>query len=345
MNLSYSYDDVSKIVESSRDRIENNRNYTFLHKGILQKLWDNKINKSSYFCIYLESDIIDQLKIEELKENIEKINDHIKTCNFIQIDYVGNVINRSYKDCTSEKIKMELSNLSLKNLVFFFGEEGITRYINGRAVEDNNIFYSRKDRMNYLKKKDISQLDEVIHDYAVKNVSQQINYMCFFADNSTLNQINPQYVSRNILKNKPEHFMRDHLREYLKENMKYTFTIEPELGQSKRELDIYFDVSGELYFIEVKWLGVSINDLGTDLSKPYTAYRAREGVIQSLEYIKELINTSETSLRCGCLAIFDARDKKKEIDFKYDLISEELKQYMKLFKLLEIIPLEKKHPA
>jgi len=344
--MKLSYEEVSKIIESSKDETENNRNYQMLFKGIFQKFWDERLNKNVYFCIYLEADLINEMEFEKINNNLSKINEQITTANFIQIDNYGNILKKEYKSFNTDEMKKELCNLSLRCLVFFFGERGITRYINGGSVGENNIFYSREDRIRYYEKKDISQLDDVIKDYANKEVSQQVNYMCFFAENSSLKQINPKYVSRNILKNKPEHYMRDHLKEYLKRNMRYTFTIEPELGQSKKELDIYFDVKGELYFIEIKWLGVSINDDGTGLSKQYTDYRAREGVIQSLEYIKELLNTTETSLRCGCLAIFDARDKKKKIDFQdYHFVSNELKQYMQYFKLLEIIPLHKKHPA
>ncbi len=78
-----------------------------------------------------------------------------------------------------------------------------------------------------------------------------------------------------------------------------------------------FDVSGELYFIEIKWLGVFINKAGTDLSATvYGEERAKDGVEQTLEYIGELLNSSEKSLRHGYLLIYDARDDKKEIDFK-----------------------------
>lgn len=344
--MKLSYEEVSKIIEASKDETENNRNYQMLFKGIFQKFWDERLNKKNYFCIYLKADLIDKMQFENLNNNLPVINQQIATANFIQIDNFGNIIKKEYKSFRTNEMKNELCYLSLKNLVFFFGEQGITRYINGRSIKDSNIFYSREDRMKYYEKKDISQLDEVIKDYADKVVSQQVHYTYFFADNPSLKQINPTYVSRNILKNKPEHYMRDHLREYLKSSMRYTFTIEPELGQSKRELDIYFDVKGELYFIEIKWLGVSINDAGTGLSKPYTDYRAREGVTQSLEYIQELLNTTETSLRCGCLAIYDARDKKEKIDFQdYQFVSNELKPYMQYFKLLEVIPLHKRHPA
>ena len=140
--------------------------------------------------------------------------------------------------------------------------------------------------------------------------------------------------------------MRDQLILYLTEHMKYTFTREPELGQSKRELDIYFDVSGELYFIEIKWLGVSINDQGDGLSTEYTDSRARSGVTQTLQYIEELMNSTERGLRHGYLAIYDARDEKKDIDFQeYSFVSEKLKKYMQNFSILKIISLEKRHPA
>ena len=170
--------------------------------------------------------------------------------------------------------------------------------------------------------------------------------MCLFADNATLRQIDSGYIKRNILKNRPEQFMRDQLCQYLTENMRYTFTTEPELGQTKKELDIYFDVSGELYFIEIKWLGVSVNNKGTGLSKAYTDSRARKGVIQTLEYIGELLNTSEKSLRHGYLLIYDARDKKKDVDFnEFSFVDSDLKSYLDYFSVLGILPLVKKHPA
>ena len=101
-------------------------------------------------------------------------------------------------------------------------------------VDENNIFYSRSDRIKFIEKKDISQINEVMENYVRQNITQQVNYMCFFADKATISQIDPQKVNKNILRNKPEHYIN-----YLTEHMRYTFTIEPELGQSKRELDIY----------------------------------------------------------------------------------------------------------
>ena len=90
-----------------------------------------------------------------------------------------------------------------------------------------------------------------------------------------------------------------------------------------------------------------MNKEGTGLSSTvYGESRAREGVVQTLEYIEELINTSEKSLRCGYLVIYDARDKKKVIDFQnYNFVDLELRKFEQNFKLLKIVPLDKRHPA
>lgn len=344
--VQFSYEEVSKIIESSKDAIENNRNYQMLLKGFLKKIWDNQINHRIMFCISISPDDVNNIVFENLWENLQEAIKNTAESNLVKINNVGDVIEKKYLDGDTKEIRNKLSKLSKNDYLFFFGEQGITQFINGRVMEENNIFYSWAERKKFREKKDISQIHEVMDSYARQYVTQQVNYMCFFADNSTIRQFDPSLVGYNILRNKPEHYMRDQLCQYLTDNMRYTFLIEPELGQSKRELDIYFDVSGELYFIEIKWLGVSVNDTGTGLSRPYTDARAREGVTQTLEYIDELMNTSEKSLRHGYLAIYDARDVKTDIDFReYSFVRDDLRQYLQYFSVLKVIPLDKRHPA
>ena len=344
--VQFTYEDVSKIVKASKDTIENNRNYQLLYKRFLKRLWEEQPNHQVMFCLAISPEDVNILKFEDLDEKLKIVVSSIAEANYLRIDNEGNIIETKYLEGDTAEIKRMLSELSTSNYLFFFGERDITKFINGAAVDENNVFYSRSDRMKYREKKDISKIDEVMENYARQHVTQQVNYMVFFADNPALCQIDSKLIPRNILRNKPEHYMRDQLCNYLTDNMKYTFTTEPELGQSKRELDIYFDVSGELYFIEVKWLGVSINDEGSGLSTRYTDARAREGVTQTLEYIEELMNTSEKSLRHGYLAVFDARDNKADIDFQgYRFVSKELERYLPYFSVLKVIPLEKRHPA
>lgn len=78
------------------------------------------------------------------------------------------------------------------------------------------------------------------------------------------------------------------------------------------------------------------------MSTEYTDSRARSGVTQTLEYIEELMSSTEKGLRHGYLAIYDARDKKKDIDFQgYSFVKEELRKYMQNFSILKVIPLKK----
>lgn len=342
----FSYEKVSQIIEAQKDAVENNRNYQLLYKGFLHKIWDSRINHKILFCIVISPENVDNLQFENLKDNLDEAVKSTAVANLIKINNFGNLMEKQYLEGDTATIKEKLVRISLDNYVFFFGEEGITRFINGRAIDEKNIFYSRQEQMKYNKKKDIAQINEVMDEYEREYVTQQVHYMTFFADNSTLRQIDSNLIYRNILRNKPEHLMRDQLIDYLTEHMQYTFTPEPELGQSKKKLDIYFDVRGELYFIEIKWLGVSINDQGTGLSTEYADSWARNGVTQTLEYIEELMNSSEKGLRHGYLAIYDARDVKNDIDFQgYAFVREELKRYIQNFSILKIISLEKKHPA
>ncbi|MBQ4058861.1 MAG: hypothetical protein IJD40_08025 [Lachnospiraceae bacterium] len=344
--MQFTYEDVSKIVKASKDTTENNRNYQLLYKRFLKRMWEEQPNHQVMFCLAISPEDVDALKFEDLEDKLKIVVSSLGEANYLKIDNEGNIVETKYIEGDTSEVKKRLSELSARDYLFFFGEQDITKFINGAAVDENNIFYSRSDRMKYREKKDISKINEVMDNYTRQHVTKQVNYMVFFADSPTLYRIDPNLKQRNILRNKPEHYMRDQLCDYLTDNMKYTFTTEPELGQSKRELDIYFDVSGELYFIEVKWLGVSLNDSGNGLSTSYTDARARDGVTQTLEYIEELMNTSEKSLRHGYLAIFDARDNKSNIDFQeYRFVRKELETYLPYFSVLKVIPLEKRHPA
>lgn len=347
--MQFTFEQVTQIIEQSKNEIEENEKYQLLLKGSLYPFWNERINKQASFCLYISDADLSSMDFSKITQNLLAINTAVLSYNTIRIDSEGKILETRYHENTTTKdTKVFLCELSKEYYVFFFGEDGIDRYANGRALEDNNIFYSHSDRMRYMKKKDISHIDDVIREYANSYLTQQVNYLCFLADNATIRQIKNghKYINCNILKNKPEHFMRDQLRQYLTDHMQYTFTIEPELGQSKRELDIYFDVKGELYFIEIKWLGKSINDEGSGFSTTYGLPRVQEGVVQSLEYIEELTKTSETNLRCGYLAVYDCRDNKTAIDTTdFSFVPPNLKPYIQILGVLPIINVKKRHPA
>lgn len=348
-NKIFSIESAKEVLEKYKDEISNHKKYRILYSKTFTDYWNSRINKEIFFTIYFKVDILDDLKIKEINDRINNLNKVLLNNNFVEIDKDGIILNAYNKIYYNQHdMKEELKELSKDNCVFFFGKNGIDKFVNGESLNDINIFYTQADLKKYSEKRHISELPQVIQEYATKYIPQQCRYMSFFAENALLNRIDSNLIKRNILRNSPEKYMRDHLLDYLNEHMQHTFVKEPELVQSKRELDIYTeDSDSSLIFIEIKWLGVSVDKAGTKLGQEYKEDRVRSGVKQVLEYIKELCDTPGASLRCGYLAVYDARDEDLVIDYgDYNTyIDPELIPYIQLFETLPTIPLRKVHPA
>lgn len=345
----FTVESAQEVLEKYKDEISNHKKYRILYARTFTDYWKSRINKNVFFTVYFRIDILDDVNIKEINGNIKKLDEILLSNNFVEIDKDGNVLASYHKTFYNQHdMKEELKELSKANCVFFFGKDGIDKFINGESLNDINIFYTPTDLKRYSEKHHISELAQVIQEYATTCIPQQCEYISFFAENALLNRIDSNLIKRNILRNKPEKYMRDHLLNYLNEHMQHTFVKEPELVQSKRELDIYTeDSDSSLIFIEIKWLGVSVNDTGTGLGTEYKNDRAQKGVKQVLEYIKELLATPGANLKSGYLAVFDARDEDVAIDYgDYNsYIDVELRPYLQLFGTLPTIPLRKVHPA
>ncbi|MBE9917855.1 hypothetical protein G8C92_28035 [Paenibacillus donghaensis] len=337
------------LLSQLKNDIFNNSKFKIVRMRMFEKLWSNRINKNKLFSLVIKESDIELIDLKNLNLNFEEdIFEALKFTNYIEINNVLKVTGqknceftsskdakRFYKDCSKEGV-----------VVAFFGKDGVDYFVRGENLGETNLFYCSEDLTRFSEKKDISQIFEVLQSYEQTHLSNQSEYMVFFADNSTLRRIDPALIRRNILRNKPEKYMRDHLRNFLNERMRHTFGIEIELSASKRELDLFTEVNGEFYFFEIKWLGQSISDCGTKLSTSYGDARAREGVTQTLEYIEELLTNMGNNVRAGYLILFDARDDKQDIDFKgYSFVRSELRPYLQLFSLAPSIKLIKRHPA
>ncbi|MEK5435244.1 MULTISPECIES: hypothetical protein [Paenibacillus] len=340
---------VEDFLLQAKNQILNKPKFKILKMQHLEKLWRNRINKKNLFTLLIKEEDLDLIDFKNINSNFEAdVFGVSRLNNIIEVNNIMNIT--SYKSITfrsSTEAKQYYKKCSREGYcVLFFGSDGIDIFIKGENIGEINLFYCTEDLTRFAEKKDISQIYEVIKSYELTYLSNQSEYMVFFADNSTLNQFDSSLIRRNILKNKPEKYMRDHLKNYLNDRMRHTFLIETELSASKRELDIYTEVNGEFYFFEIKWLGQAINDSGNKLTNPYGDARARQGVTQTLEYIEELLNVMDINVKMGYLILFDARDDKKEVDYQsYNFVSSNLKSYMQLFEIIPNINLNKRHPA
>ncbi|EKS7870925.1 hypothetical protein QCQ72_005996 [Bacillus cereus] len=334
------------LIKQAKTEILDHPKFKILKLNYLQKFWLNRSNKQNLFTIYFKEELLDKLDFKCIEANLEGyINPAIQTNNYIEVNEEFNLISaerKSFRDRTeSRKCLKEISENG--NCVFFFGKQGVDIFIKGDSITELNVFYNTEDLERYSEKKDISQIKEVFRSYQNNKLRKQHEYSRFFVDKGTINKLP---FGSNILKNKPEKFMRDHLRDFLNERMCHTFKIEIELEASKREIDIYTEVDGEFYFFEVKWLGQSINENRDKISVKYGDSRAREGVKQTLQYIEELVEVMNSNVKVGYLVIFDARDEKNEIDYQdYKNIDANLRGYMELFSVMDPLELHNEHPA
>jgi len=330
--------EVSLMIDSHRLEISNSPLIKILHGQHLVAFWKERPNKSINYIVYFEEKIKDELNLANIKDNLPKITEALKTFNSIRVDENFNILDQEYILINEDKL-IELSNQT--KIVFFFGNEGIEMAVRGKIIDKVNFFYNEEHRLAFAKKFKITQLEDCLLEYE-RYIKEPGNNQGFFVSEKIIKDIKPVNPPRNILHNKPEKILRDNLLSFLNRNTQHTFSKETELN-NQRELDLYAEVEGRKYLIEVKWLGQSINDSGTDLTQKITDYAAREGVTQTLEYIKELIENMSYNLHCGFLCVFDVREVKKSIDYRnFDFVTDDLKvYYSNHFKKLKEISLDK----
>ena len=140
--MQFTYEDVSKIVKASKDTTENNRNYQLLYKRFLKRMWEEQPNHQVMFCLAISPEDVDALKFEDLEDKLKIVVSSLGEANYLKIDNEGNIVETKYIEGDTSEVKKRLSELSARDYLFFFGEQDITKFINGAAVDENNIFYS-----------------------------------------------------------------------------------------------------------------------------------------------------------------------------------------------------------
>lgn len=335
------HEDISAILDSERLSIINAAEVKILHGKYLSEFWKERPNNKLTYVLYLNESQITNLNFDSIKNNLSSvITERLKTHRNIQVDSDFAVVSYNADEITHDSL-IAMSDKQM--VVFFFGEEGIDVVVRGKIFPRINVFYDETDRIKYSKNFHISELQECIKEYE-KFINEPGINEAFFASRTLVNKLQPVDPPKNTFINKPENTLRNNLRVFLNRNTQHDFSRENEFN-NRRELDLYTEVEGKKYLIEVKWLGQTVNDNETGFTQRVTDVSARDGVIQTLEYIQHLIEKMNYTVHCGYLCVFDARENKKPINYdEFKFVTKELMPYFtKHFQKIDEIAVERTH--
>lgn len=350
-------DKAREIVDQSKNAILDNTNYQILVNNYLNNFWLNRGDRKDMFVFEISEKDMFELELDKVENSLKTIiTDKLKTHSFIKVDKEFKIVNsKSMSFSKTQEARESLAEESKKKkIIFFFGEKGVTKFIEGDE-KGENIFLTPQDRINNFEKFKLEDIKEAFIKYKNTHLTKQNNYIKFFVDKTTLSKVYgaSAKLKNNLLRNSPEKYLRDDLIDFLNTNVQGTFNREMQLLSSKKPIDIHTESKpdGQLIFFEVKWLGVCI-DKGKDKesSKSYEGakanYRVTEGVVQTLEYIEEVVTNMARDLKCGYLIIFDARNTKTPLEYNDAKIPVKHQlYYTDKFGKIDDLHLDNKHPS
>jgi hypothetical protein len=307
-------------IDRDRTSIKENPIFKILYENILSEFHSRRVNNEAFFNILINYTQIVSLDLKKINANLKSIiNDCLKTNNYVVVDSGFDIILKNTKTFHSQQeARKFFEEESKKFCVFTFSPEGVDCFINGKC--DNKFyFYTKNDLKKFVKKKSISEIKSVLEEYTNTHLKERSVYSKFFISKEILIEWFGKKDFKkdsNILKNRPEDLFQSDLCEYLNDKLIHNVQLRETNLLSKKRLDIFTEDEGKNYFFEIKWLGKSVK--GNAVKDNYTSYSdadIRNGIIQTLEYIEELIINMKHDIGCGFLIVFDARDDIKEIDF------------------------------
>ncbi|SFS30639.1 hypothetical protein [Lutibacter maritimus] len=354
-------DKESQIHIRTESGIQETDNFKNLHRCIATYHRERPIQDFTAILISkdeisnLITDFSDKL-FKTLDENECIINNHLLFDGNLDLIKVERKEIKNNND--ARKYYLELS---CEVCVFLINPKGVHYFVDGKDVGEA-IFFTTDALNTYNELKDITKIIEIFDEYR-SHLKVKNNYYKFFASKSTKSSLckhlidNPtkkQYEDFNnehkqLLENKPEDRFRDDLRMYLTKNLKATVLSKEYILENFKRLDIFInDDFGELYLIEVKWVGVSIHSLGQKIG---TCYEAKDinpnAVLQTVDYIRQL-NNERKNIKLAYLAVFDARneDLPDTVDvFDEKHLIEDLSKYYPRFKKIPDFKVINQHPS
>lgn len=346
------------IIKRTINGINENENFKQLYSSLSSYL--KKSAKSDFKVIQLKITEFNKINTINVNNLYQTLNSH--SCisnNRIEVDENFNIVNVTREqEIESSEAHRIFRELSKGYIVFTLHPNQLIHYfINGDDF-GKCVFFSKKDYKSYDKKITIDQIDQIFKSYR-QHLTNRNTYCKFFVSKSHLLSLRSDLVSsladkefinefKHLLNNKPEDKFREDLREFLSKNLNATFLSKEYILDNFTRLDIYIlDELGELYLIEVKWVGTSIHQNGKRIGTTYNEKDITPNAIsQTVGYLKQLHNEGK-NIKLGYLAVFDARkenlnDTGIQIQ-KIKIDEEDNKHYRKFskipdFRVINLLP-------
>ena len=349
-----------EIIEQSKNQILNNKTFPILKDFYLKNFWLNRASQKDIFIFAISKKDLFDIQLDKIEDALKlEITNKLKTHAFLTLGKDFSILeSKNLTFETTPKVREFLIEKSKSEIcIFLFGDKGITTFIEGHETGDN-IFLTSQDFLNFTEKFEIEDIKLAFEKYKNFYLSRDHNCIKFFESKNVLISIfgDPKSANyranKNLLKNSPEKLFRDSLLDFLNENVQASFGSEMELLSSRKPIDIHTEKRGKFYFFEVKWLGASKHGIKDEVAlNPYTGKnadkRANEGVVQTLEYIEEVVEKLNQDLQCGYLVIFDARDDRQSIvyDDPITLPANLQKYHSDKFDIIDDLVVNNAHPS
>lgn len=284
--------------------------------------------------------LIQFLKIFFVKYPPEQIENDLvviwgdEDCSDIGVDYKTSLKNKSGDIYSIIKFPAIIQIYSSGNILFWnesqadlsrLPDSSIAYYLN-----DNEYIYIGKNReplpasalntRSYFSTPTFWDLDHALDAY-YKQMAQKA--VCNLISNSWTCQ------KRLRWHNAPESNLRDSLWFYLRSTLRNVSEVKREQtvnAENPIDIKITWNSNYARALIEIKWLGISINELGNITSK-YTNKRAVEGANQLCDYIEASSEENSELHFKGYLVVFDGRRRKVSNTNINDLPSDDAFHY------------------
>jgi hypothetical protein len=259
-------------------------------KDIYRYIEPSNLKGDFIVCIALNNSVISDKKSDDIKYDKTRLMATISNNTVIQV-LEENVL--MWKNININSI------IKMKNILFYTYKKGDEYFtFNNKVIQIKQI-----DRIHSIYSPYFPELENELTYYSSANI---LNSSCKYFNKSWADK------KRLYFKNKPEEEMQISLMEYLRNTLRNNVEVVREYNlNAKKPVDIrvHWGAANRSALIEIKWLGVSLNEENDEIKTIYANNRATAGAKQLKEYLDLVARDTPNTITKGYLVVIDGRRK------------------------------------